>query len=451
MMSLSFEKEWAETLFCPYCGEGLNTIHVLSRRYGRIKDGVVGCSCTRFPVTEGIVNLGALGSAQLKAPVELLMKGDYKGACQVQLEIETLRGMNSFRVINRLVRLGLPWLGGILSAFRRHVAPPFMASDTFESALKILNIDEFGIYLKNRIAHPSLLATLPIIMLFPRLKCPRILDVGCGAGHFEYLMKRFYPEAEITCTDRFFTNLYLAQKFFLPDARYVCTDNDLKLPFSDPFDLVFSSDVLHFHDNKAMIGNEMMRLLKNDGYLVLTHLHNSSRFNIEQGYPLNPQEWRMQFPGLPTRIFNEETILMDFIQKGLVDLRQAHSSERLSDSDALCLIGNRQSDFSALFHEQLFSDLVKSPGPWVLNPLYGHDPAKQGSDAYTLFWESEKFKRECHLLEKIMPADIRIDKEIWESNGIKTAEGRFAALVKQFSILPSPANYADGKPSRAPS
>lgn len=444
-MTLSCRKEWAESLFCPYCGEGLKVIHVLSRRYGRIKNGVIGCSCTRFPVTEGIVNLGALGRAQLKTPVELLMNGDPEGACQVQLEIETLRGMNSFRIINKLARLGLPCFDDIISAFRRHIASPFMACGTFESALRILNIGEFGIYLKNRIAHPSLLATLPIIMLFPHLKCPRTLDIGCGTGHFEYLMKRFYPQAEITCTDRFFTNLYLAQKFFLPDARYVCTDNELKLPFSDPFDLVFSSDVLHFQNNKTMIANEMVRLLENDGYLVLAHLHNSLGFNIEQGYPLTPREWQMQFPGLPTRLFNEENILMDFVQKGQIDLRQEHSHELLSNSDSLCLIGNRQSDFSAFFHDRLFPDLVKSPGPWALNPLYRHDPAKQGSNTYTLFWESEKFKRECHLLEKILPADIRIDKEIWANGSINTAEGPLAALVKQFSILPCPANYAKGK------
>src|SRR5262249_40631579 len=58
-----------------------------------------------------------------------------------------------------------------------------------------------------------------------------ILDFGCGMGQASFLISRMWPNSNIVCADYSFCTLYVAKKYFVPSASYVCLDGNYLLPF----------------------------------------------------------------------------------------------------------------------------------------------------------------------------------------------------------------------------
>ena len=95
----------------------------------------------------------------------------------------------------------------------------------------------------------------------------RILDVGCGYGHYlkeyENVCYRLGIKAEIYGLDVAIKNLEFNFNFVKGDAR--------KLPFKNrSFDIVTSTEVLeHFVEGEMFI-EEVYRVLKDGGFFILT-------------------------------------------------------------------------------------------------------------------------------------------------------------------------------------
>ncbi len=103
-------------------------------------------------------------------------------------------------------------------------------------------------------------------------KSHRVLDLGCGTATLTVLIKRTYPEVEITGIDIDPKILYIAKS----KAKKAGVDIKLEqgsafeLPYPDnSFDRIVSSLVIHHltHENKARTFREVFRVLKPDGEL----------------------------------------------------------------------------------------------------------------------------------------------------------------------------------------
>ncbi len=101
-------------------------------------------------------------------------------------------------------------------------------------------------------------------------KSHRVLDLGCGTATLTILIKRTYPEVEITGLDIDPKILELARSKIKEAGVEIKLDKGsaFELPYPDnSFDRVVSSLVVHHltHENKARTFREVFRVLKPGG------------------------------------------------------------------------------------------------------------------------------------------------------------------------------------------
>lgn len=97
-----------------------------------------------------------------------------------------------------------------------------------------------------------------------------VLDLGCGTGYLSNILKQRYPNAKIFGVDISNTALSRARKQY-PSLTFVNADAERKLPFhNEHFDLVVSGEhIEHLKDVDTYL-QEIFRITKKNGYLLLT-------------------------------------------------------------------------------------------------------------------------------------------------------------------------------------
>lgn len=97
----------------------------------------------------------------------------------------------------------------------------------------------------------------------------KILDCGCGAGRFTYVLSTLRPK-KIFGIDLSKENINLARKIFKNKKISFKTGNNLKIPFkSENFDFVYSSGVVHHTQNMKKAIKELFRVCKKGGLIYL--------------------------------------------------------------------------------------------------------------------------------------------------------------------------------------
>src|SRR5688572_9396353 len=152
-----------------------------------------------------------------------------------------------------------------------------------------------------------------------RTRVGRVLDVAGGTGHLTRDMCAYAEE--VILADLSFAKLWLARRFIAPSCQTVCCDAGEPLPFApSAFSLVVCSDAFHYVWRRRLLAGEMIRLLAEDGTIVLLHLHNLSAENVSAGMPLSPAAYRELFAGLETRIFKESSAFASLLTQQALDL-----------------------------------------------------------------------------------------------------------------------------------
>ncbi len=117
--------------------------------------------------------------------------------------------------------------------------------------------------------------------LFDHLRCAklqpaRILDIGCGTGHFTRLLDRHYKKADIVALDLAEGMLYHCRRqrgLRLPwhGGRHYCAGDACQLPFANAsFDLVTSNLALQWIAKPAQMLHEMRRVLAPGGLMLFS-------------------------------------------------------------------------------------------------------------------------------------------------------------------------------------
>jgi SAM-dependent methyltransferase len=206
-------------------------------------------------------------------------------------------------------------------------------------ARRLLGASVFNLYMRNRFTTPSFLAAVPLLGVLSNAP-GLVLDAPCGYGHLSYAISRLVPEERIVAMDLRSSFAYAARRFFVPGAAAaVAHDMNEPLPLADGrFSAVFCSDAFQYIRDKRGLGREFMRLLRDDGVVVLAHLPNRLHFNLGAGHALAPDEYARVFDGFHVRMFTEQQMLETYLHDAPVDLTRSASRTELERAPVVMLV-----------------------------------------------------------------------------------------------------------------
>ncbi len=210
---------------------------------------------------------------------------------------------------------------------------------TFAALLEETTDDLIGAWHLHRF---SALTYLPILSLAPLLaKGARVLEIGAGMGHSAHALVRYVGARDFVALDTDFTALYLARRFFVPEATVVCADAGADLPFEDHgFDAVVMCDTFHFVPDQARLAAQVQQTLRPGGQVILSHIHNGRFSNSLSGHARTPQDYAALFAGQNPILFDNRTLLADLMAQGMVSLAPPPDVATLDSAPHLSLVTN---------------------------------------------------------------------------------------------------------------
>lgn len=143
----------------------------------------------------------------------------------------------------------------------------------FTKAAKIYDSNHAGIYEMCKDEYPFVAEELK------NIEFDNLLDVGCGTGPMIELFVQEFPNKEYTGLDLTPKMIEVASQKNLPQTTFIVGDSE-NLPFEDEsFDVITCTNSFHHYPNPQVFFNEVRRVLKKDGYLVLRD-YTSNNFMI---------------------------------------------------------------------------------------------------------------------------------------------------------------------------
>jgi ubiquinone/menaquinone biosynthesis C-methylase UbiE len=442
-------------LMCPYCGSSLGIGSQIRSSCDGLSEGTLQCDCYEYPVVEGIAvlrQMSPVSSARNEA-VDRLKQGNSGGALQWLLENGNASGVpSSLRF--RKNGFGLADTADRLRAFLQKINSPLFNqrlrfNKGFEDALRISRPQGYADYLYYRYANPSLLGAIPPLLVLGQIcvtqPAKRVLDLLSGTGHTSGILRSHFPEIELVAADADFVNLLLLRQYVAPGTMAVCCDAEAPLPFRDSsIDGVFCLDGLHYVRSKAALLREVDRTVSEGGTWCFAHMHNRTGENSNPGVPLPASGYAERFTFGEHRLVPEHEVLRQFQVDGTLDLTMQTDIKSLHSSNALTLVGTRESALLKCYNR--LEEIVWSRSDLLaLNPIYR---VERGTGGLTLraSWPSEALRREC-VAEKVPVPPDRVElpasllDEISRSRDIGSLPDGIRNLMRSFVLVSLPECY----------
>ncbi|WP_375410849.1 class I SAM-dependent methyltransferase [uncultured Methylobacterium sp.] len=254
---------------------------------------------------------------------------------------------------------------------------------TLRDAVARLGWGRVGGYFLHRWTDPTYLAGLTL--LEAHWNDPiSVFEFACGIGH--YLREFQARGTKVAGGDVVFAKLWVARHWLLDKrAQLVCFDaGSPHWPIAGaPVDLVVCNDAFYFLDDKAGILDCLRKNAGDDGWLVLSHIHNSARPGFSAGRAVSAAEIDELFPdGL---VYDD-----DELTRALVEGRapSPKSPSELTGAEAFSVVagpGMRPAP-------RMVVDGITLPREGTqlrLNPLY-----QPVGETFAIAWPSERYEAE---------------------------------------------------------
>jgi SAM-dependent methyltransferase/uncharacterized protein YbaR (Trm112 family) len=430
-------------LVCPQCSSHLSPEVVLEKNGEEIVHGTVRCRCAEYPIVSGILVLKK--DSRTRAATSLLRKGQIVDSLNVLAEARFTSP--TYRAISRVLRIPIPSMttriyrillkGDLLSQCQ---------ASTFLDTIERLRWGLWAEDLRYRFSTPDFVGAVALMQLIGRSN-KLTLDLGCGTGHSSYILSGKVPERTIVCADLLFVHLYLAKRFFVGSAQFICLDVNKPLPFQKgTFSNVLCLQMFHYVKSQPFLAKELVRVLDEAGILILSHLHNRlvNREREYRGHALTPQEYITLFSSLRTRLLPEDTVVLNFVRKGQFDLSTSMDLPTLNKCDTLTLVGSADPNVFKPYRNLDYA-LMRTPRRLVVNPIYTLQ--KEGDRCLLqLKTVSEELRRMYRLFDSFMPKRIQVRTDILAQALSATTkidqQSEIQDLVRRFVLIDAPRNYA---------
>ena len=407
----------ADLLRCPFCGTRLSLVEnqALVRLDDGIESGVLGCECCAFPVVAGIPVMTADDTA--REAIRALEAG------QPEAALFTLLGLDGPRA----------------GAFRALCARGDRV--TYRDALAILCQDAEDPYFVYRFSDPTYVtaeAVLQAIGRRPRTMDVRALDLCGGSGHLARVLADLGPRGGTVLADVFFWKVWLAARYTAPGCEPVCCDANAPLPFvRDAFSLVLLADAFPYIWHKRLLAGEMIRLAGPDGTIVMPHLHSSLGENVSPGDTLTPAAYRDLFDAARPRLFSDERLLTDVLDRRVVDLTCDVSPVELGAEPSFTLVASRHED---LFERHELPDPRDVSGELRVNPLYRVE-RRGGSSILTLTFPTPEYEEEFGACRRYLPDTVTVSADVTGAIVPAMLGPEYDALRRRRILIDAPPRY----------
>ena len=333
-MSLALDVE-TTVLRCPECDQ--------EPGFHPVGDGaaIARCACAEYPLAEGVLVTGP-GGVQDRL-LEAVRRGDARAARAVLLgnhrrKTRLIEGLGMRLTFERYVRHRA--LSELVNQFKLRPVLEKLAPRALFG--RVAAAAQWNIYIRHRFVQPPMMSIVALLGLVQGRE-GLVLDAPCGMGHLSFLLGKLVPQRRIVCMDLSAPFVYAVRRFFAPDAGAAVVHNmNNPLPLADEsFGAIFCSDSFHYVENRRGLAREFMRVLRDDGVLVISHAHNRLHRTAYAGYPLSPGEYASLFEGFHVRIVPEPVLVDAYLRSAPLDLARTYSDAELNRQPYLHVIAAR--------------------------------------------------------------------------------------------------------------
>lgn len=414
-----------DLLRCPFCGSGLTVVEneALVRAGGRIESGVLGCDCCAFPIVAGIPVF--IADDPTRDAMHQMEAGHDEQALFTLLGLDDSRAA-SFR---GLLKRG--------------------AAATYREALAILCLDAEAENFLYRFTDPTYLTMEALLrgigqnrsVLSRSLDGARgrpVLDLCGGSGHLTRVLTGLKPTGGTVDADVYFWKLWMAKRFMVPECDPICCDANSPLPFArDAFSLAVLADAFPYIWHKRMLAEEMIRLVGPDGVIVMPHLHSSLSENFSAGMTLTPAGYRNLFAAQQPRLFSDERMYRDVLERRRVDLTADASPEEIGAESSLTLVASGRPE---VFRTYEVPDVQEISGELTVNPLYQVD-VRNGSSVLTLTFPTPEYEEEFGACKEYLPSTVTVAADLTGSIVPAMLGADASELRRRRVIIDAPPHY----------
>lgn len=406
-----------DLLRCPFCGGRVTVVdnEALVRTEDRIESGVLGCDCCAFPIIAGIPVM--IADDTTRRAMHQMEARQHERALLTLLDLDDARGM----AFGALLQRG------------RHA--------TYRDALAILSLDAEADCFLYRFSDPTYRTTQGLLRALGqnrRTISRPALDLCGGSGHLTRVLADLEPAGGTIDADLYFWKLWMAKRFTSPECDPICCDVNSPLPFaSDVFSMVVLADAFPYIWHKRLLADEMMRLVGPDGVIVMPHLHSSLGENVSAGMTLSPAAYRDLFAPQRPRLFSDERLFRNVLDRQVVDLTLEASPDDLGAESSLTLVGSRHAD---LFRTYVVPDPQTVTGELRVNPLYTVERHGDAS-VLTLTFPTPEYEEEFGSCREYLPATVTVRADLTGTIAPAALGAEYDELRRRRVIIDAPRHY----------
>lgn len=464
-MGGSFRDDLLALLRCPYCTTGFAFEESPRPAAGRAEFGLLRCSCSVFPVVDGI-------PVVQREPVSMLehTRGipETEGISVDDLVALIRRGQTTRALLECIAPPANPatWqaiLGWRLSRSRpvrelarwrahRRFARGLLSVRDVVGAKQVLEFyylsatalsADMGHYFIRRFGQPRHLAALSLAATIASEAKP-VLDIACGIGTLEHYFACRNDPARVVGLDMNFYHLWIAKHWMAPAANYVCANANDGLPFANAsFASTICSDAYHYIRNHAAMRREIERCAPR-GSVVLSRVGNASVIPNE-GIERSLEAYLDEFgPGV--RTFDEAELIKAYLRN--VDAFASPPTERTkaSESKWLSFAWNTPQPPA----RTIAADTVPphAVGDLGINPIYSSARAPEGNLRLHFQFPSVWYAYENHGMLAYHPRTVTVARTSLERLEEWRSDDHLRRLVDAFVLIGLPHRF-QGKERRA--
>lgn len=320
------------------------------------------------------------------------------------------------------------WNGPAADPLDLHALVRDHAKLTLRDAVRLLGWGRVGDYFLNRWSDPTYLAGLTLLEAhWNDPIC--VFEFACGIGH--YLREFASRGVKVAGADVVFAKLWVARHWVVgkgpqQGAQWVCFDAGSPhwpVPGA-PVDLVVCNDAFYFLDDKAGILDCLRQNAGDDGWLALSHIHNSDRPGFSAGRAVSAVDIDELFPdGL---VYDDAELTLALVQKRAPSPRSPFDLKQCEAFSVVAGPGMRPAPRPVI-------DGITLPlkGRTLrLNPLYAPVPA----GGYAIHWPSERYEAEYAAQATYPMQSDGPETLVWDGSDAAGQEKR--VRIREFVDLP---------------